>query len=532
MSKNLLINAQIHTLDDAHPTATALAIDAGRIVAIGETSQLQAKFGDSYKSEDLHGQVILPGLTDAHLHLQLYVQGLEMVDCETATREECLRRLSERVRQTPPGEWVRGTNWNHNAWEETHVSADELDAIAPHNPIYITHKSYHSAWVNHHALELARLNAETPDPPGSRLGRLPDGSPDGVLYEGSAMMLVEGIIPAPTPQQLQRMFHDAQPGLWQVGLTGVHDFDRRDCFSALQMLHTDGELKLRVLKSIPLENLHAAVELGLRSGFGDDMLRIGSVKAFMDGALGPQTAAMLAPYEGSQNDRGILILDSEELFEHARLAARNGLSMAVHAIGDRAVREVLNAYQWLREYERANPATTKLRHRIEHVQLIHPNDVHRLAELEIIASMQPLHATSDMLMADRFWGERSRLAYAPRAQLQAGARVAFGSDAPIEAPNPFLGLHAAVTRRRADGSPGVDGWYPEQRLSLSEALHGFTRGPAYAAGMEDRLGRLAPGFLADLIVLERDPFKIDPHELQHLRPVRTMVGGKWVYRKN
>jgi hypothetical protein len=260
------------------------------------------------------------------------------------------------------------------------------------------------------------------------------------------------------------------------------------------------------------------------------MLRIGPVKAFMDGALGPRTAAMLAPYDGSADDRGILMMDGEQLLEHACLAAENGLSMAVHAIGDRATRAVLDAYQRLRTYERRHLASPGLRHRIEHVQLIHPADVGRLAALNVIASMQPVHATSDMPMADRYWGRRAELSYALRAQLQAGACLALGSDAPVESPNPFLGIHAAVTRRRADGSPGVEGWHPAQRLRFVEALHGFTRGAAYAAGMEDRLARLAPGYLADLIALDADPFHCDPHELQFLLPVRTMVGGEWVFR--
>jgi hypothetical protein len=274
-----------------------------------------------------------------------------------------------------------------------------------------------------------------------------------------------------------------------------------------------------------------AVDLGLRSGFGDDMLRIGPVKAFTDGALGPQTAAMLAPFEGSDNDRGILMMDADALFEHARLAAENGLSMAVHAIGDRANREVLDAYERLRAYERDHLGSPDLRHRIEHVQLIHPADAGRLGALNIIASMQPLHATSDMVMADRHWGPRASLSYALRTQLEAGACLACGSDAPVESPNPFLGLHAAVTRRRADGSPGEAGWYPAERLSVMEALLGFTAGAAYAAGMEDRLGRLSPGTLADLIVLNADPFRCAPQELQFIQPIATMVGGEWVSRR-
>ena len=291
-----------------------------------------------------------------------------------------------------------------------------------------------------------------------------------------------------------------------------------------------GKLKLRVLKNLPVDLLDQAYELGLRGGFGDDMLRIGNVKVFMDGALGPHTAAMFQPYIGEEENRGILNLDGEELFEHGRKAAQVGLGMTVHAIGDRANHEVLNAYEQLRTYEQENNLP-RLRHRIEHVQVLHPDDAPRLSRLNVIASMQPIHATSDMLMADRFWGDRARLAYAMKTQLDFGARLALGSDAPVESPNPFWGLHAAVTRRRADGSPSAEGWYPEQRLSMAEAVAGYTIGPAYAAYMEDRLGRLAPNHLADLIVLDasHDPFTCDPDDLLTLKSSATMVGGEWVY---
>ena len=530
MNSTLIINARLYTLDDQQPSASAIAIDQGRILAVGSTDALLAEFAGRLAVEDLHGKVVLPGLTDAHLHLQYYAFELDMVDCETATYAECLQRVAERARQTPPGEWLRGHGWNQNAWVDGSPSAADLDAAAPHNPLFLMHKSHHSAWVNQAALRLAGVTRATPDPEGGRLGRTEDGALDGILYE-SAMALVEQHIPEPSLDKITQTIHKALPTLWQVGLTGVHDFDRGDCFRALQILHAAGELHLRVLKSIPLEDLPYAARVGLRRGFGDDMLRIGGVKAFMDGALGPQTAAMLAPYEGSADERGILMMDAEQLFEHARLAAENGLPMAVHAIGDRAVHEVLNAYQQLRRYEHAQLGAPDLRHRIEHVQLLHPDDAGRLAELGIIASMQPIHATSDLYMADRYWGGRARLSYAWRTQLAQGARLAFGSDAPVESPNPFLGLHAAVTRRRVDGSPGEQGWYPEQRLTLLEALHAFTTGPAYAAGMQDRLGRLSPGYLADLIVLEADPFTCPPHELQYLRPECTMVAGEWVFSK-
>jgi hypothetical protein len=312
-----------------------------------------------------------------------------------------------------------------------------------------------------------------------------------------------------------------------MGLTGIHDFDRRDSFMALQQLHARGGLKLRVNKNIPVDGLDHAFELGLRTGFGDDWLWIGSVKAFMDGALGPHTAAMFQPYLNEPENRGILNMDGEELFEYCRRAADVGLSMAVHAIGDRANHEVLNAYEQLRKYE-TEKGLPHLRHRVEHVQILHPDDAPRFAKLNVIASMQPIHAPSDMHAADRLWGERSALAYAWRTQLNHGAPLAFGSDAPVESPNPFWGLHAAVTRRRPDGTPSADGWYSEQKLTLAEALSAYTLGAAYAANAEHRLGKLAKNYLADLIVLEQDVFSMPPDELLQMSVDGVMVNGEWV----
>jgi predicted amidohydrolase YtcJ len=370
----------------------------------------------------------------------------------------------------------------------------------------------------------------TPDPEGGRIGRLPNGDPDGILFE-SAMGMLEDSIPEPGFEQMVQAIQSSIRLLWQMGLTGVHDFDRSRCFSALQVLHQRHELKLRVLKNFHLEDLPHAVEIGLHSGFGDDFLRIGSLKLFSDGALGPHTGAMLQPYEDEPLNQGMLTMDAEAIVECGRTAVGNGISMAVHAIGDRANREVLNAYAKLRDFERSFSQTTNtpLRHRIEHVQVIHPDDIYRFSALNIIASMQPIHATSDMLMADRFWGERSAYAYAWRSQLSQHTKLIFGSDAPVETPNPFSGIHAAVTRRRADGTPSTHGWYPDQRLTVDEAVQAYTTGPAYAASMEERLGKLAPGYLADLIVLNEDPFGCAPEELLTIHPMATMVGGEWVY---
>ncbi len=523
---HVLYNAKIHTQDVKQPLVNALAFRNGRIVALGTDEQVLTAFPSRASAQDMDGLVILPGLTDAHIHLEYYGRGLQKVDCETPTKAECLRRVTDRLRSTPPGKWVLGHGWNQNVWEGgAFPCAADLDAISRTHPILLTAKSLHAAWANSLALQMAGINAKNaqhnPMIPLDAQGNL-----SGILLEDASELILSRI-PAPSPDELNAALLDAQTSLWKMGITGVHNFDGGRCFSALQAIHCAGKLRLRVLQDVPLDLLDHAVGLGLRGGFGDDFLRIGSVKAFMDGALGPQTAAMLEPFEQATNNKGMLLMDGEQLFEHGKKAAQCGLSMAVHAIGDRATHEALNAFEQLRSYERTQ-GLPALRHRIEHLQLLHTQDVDRPARLGVIASMQPVHATSDMEIAERYWGQRAALSYAWQSQRQAGALLVFGSDAPVESPNPFWGLHAAVTRRRMDGSPGKEGWYAEQRLSLTYALHAYTTAAAFAAGMEDRLGMLSPGFYADLIVLEQDPFEMDAQDLHSLQVRGTLVNGEWV----
>jgi predicted amidohydrolase YtcJ len=522
----LLINARIHTLDPVQPVVSVLALDGGRIVAAGG-DELLGEFDGSAR-EDLRGRVVLPGLTDAHIHLQELALSRSIIQCEGLSIDEIRARVAQKGKQVDPSLWVRGHGWNQNDWGGAWPAAADLSEAAPATPCYLTAKSLHAAWVNRRALELAGITASTPDPLNGQIQRGLNGEPTGLLFE-NAMQLVEKIIPEPSPEDLARQFQSLELDLWKCGLTGVHDFDRRTCFQALQLLHERGELHLRVLKSIPQSLLSHAAELGLRTGFGDDFLHIGPVKLFADGALGPHTGAMFEPYVDEPQNRGILLLDNEQLFEIGRVAVENGLSLAVHAIGDRAVHEVLDGFARLREYESVS-GLPPMRHRIEHVQTIRPQDAGRLADLGLIASMQPVHALSDMLMADSALGDRAAWSYAWRTQLDHGAHLAFGSDAPVEQPNPFHGLYAAVTRRRRDDTPSEQGWYPRQRLSVQEALEAFTLGPAYAAGMENDLGRLSPGYLADLIVLPGDPFTCDPADLYDLKPDSVMVGGNWVWQ--
>jgi predicted amidohydrolase YtcJ len=298
-----------------------------------------------------------------------------------------------------------------------------------------------------------------------------------------------------------------------------------DALRALQTLRKDGELKLRVVQQVPEADMDAAIALGLHSGFGDEWIRIGAVKIFSDGSLGARSAFMLAPYEGEPQNVGIAIAGAEHLNRQVEKAARAGLALHIHAIGDLANRTVLDAIERMRKAGIGR----HLRHRIEHAQVLDVADLPRFAALNVVASMQPIHATQDMLLADAHWGVRARLAYAWSSLLSAGAQLAFGSDAPVETPDVLQGLYAATTRRRADGAPGPEGWYPEECLSIGEALYAYTVGAAQSVGMENIQGRIAPGMLADLVVLDRDPLAGEPAALLETGVVATIIGGEVVF---
>jgi predicted amidohydrolase YtcJ len=525
----ILINGRIRTMNPSLPHASALAIQDGKIIAAGNNAEIMAIARSSTPPENLDGKTVWPGLTDAHIHLQQFAASLDYIDCETGTLQEMVQRVANKARTTPPGRWIRGHGWNQNRWPEGYGTASLLDVISPSNPVYLTAKSLHAAWANSLALNQAGITDQTPDPEGGTIQRDAECQPTGILLE-SAVGLIENVIPQPSIDEIIQQLAKTQALLWQYGLTGVHDFDGPQCFEALQILQASGRLRLRVVKNLPVDVLKNAIAVGLQSGFGNDFLRIGSIKCFSDGALGPRTAAMLDPYEGDASYTGQLLMSEDEIVAIGRQAVEHGLSLAIHAIGDRANRTVLDAFAKIRQIEKQK-GLPFLRHRIEHVQILHPQDFPRFANLGIVASVQPVHATSDMEMADRHWGDRSATAYAYRTLAVNGASMAFGSDAPVESPNPFLGLHAAVTRRCPDGQPGLAGWHPEQKLSLDEALNRFTVGPAFATNQEKRLGRLTPGYLADLIVMDRDPYQIPPEEIYAIQPAAVMVGGEWVWER-
>lgn len=521
---NIYHNAHIFAPDS--PGATAMVVDQDIILALGSDDQILDAFHAS-KAIDLQGRTIWPGLTDAHVHLQHLAESIATVDCETGTLDECLDRLASAAQSAPEGTWIRGHGWNHNVWTDGYGTAEQLDQVCEGHPAFLTAKSLHAAWVNTKALELAGINTATPDPSGGIIQRDPEGKPTGILLENEAIQLVKRRIPKPTPEEVGAQIKALQPYLWQCGLIGLHDFDGEECWAALQSLHKAGELKVRVLKNMPYEDMEAFTQLELKTHDGDDWLHIGGIKLFADGALGPQTGAMLAPYEGTANT-GQLLLSKEEIIAIGKKAHQHGLALTIHAIGDRANHVVLDAFAALRQSE-TDQGLPHYAHRIEHVQVIDPQDLPRLAKFDLAASVQPVHAPSDMVMADRCLGNRARCAYAYRSLLDSGAKLVFGSDAPVESVNPFLGLHAAVTRRRLNGEPGDSGWQPQEKVTLETALLAFSQTPALVAGRE-HLGQLAQGCKADFIILDRDPFEVPPMEISRFKPAATIINGEYVYR--
>ena len=529
MIDTILHNGNIITLDDSAPRVNAVAISGGRIVSFGADDKILSLATSKTIKLDLEKKTVVPGMTDAHLHWQWTSRALQEVNVfEVPDKQIALDRVAERVAQAAPGEWITGSGWTQDFWsDKAFPTAADLDRVAPDNPVYLRAKSGHAGWANSVALRQCSIANDTPDPEGGQIERDKSGQPTGILLE-TAMILIARHIPEQTIGQLAEAMKSAQALALASGLTGFHDFDGPDCLRALQLLREQDALSLRVVKNINKEWIHHALELGLRWGFGDEWIRIGGLKIFADGALGPRTALMIEPYEGEPDNYGIRVTDKEEMMQLVSQASAAGLPSTIHAIGDLAVHDVLDVYEAVRkeEAERDEASHTR-RHRIEHVQIIHPDDVHRLAELDVIASMQPIHATSDYQMSDNYWGTRSQWAYNPRIQLDQGAVVAFGSDSPVDPFDPLRGIHAAVTRRRPDGSPGPEGWYPEAKLTAEEALRAYTIGSAYAAGMEHHLGKLAPGYLADLVVLDRDILAVPPDEILDIQVKATMVDGVW-----
>jgi predicted amidohydrolase YtcJ len=525
----VLTNARIYTQDAARPTAEALASIGNRIVAVGSNEEALAAAGPVAERVDLAGRAVVPGFIDSHFHLLGFSFDRQRVRLDGAASIRAVQdRVAERARTLGPDDWVVGRGWDRNLWTASDVAhRTALDRVAGGRPVCLLSRDVHAVWASSRALELAGVTADTPDPPGGKIVRDPDGAPTGVLLE-SAAERVRALSDRPSPETVVQAVRQAQGDLLRVGVTALSNFEGVEAVRALQTLESEGELRLRVAAGITRGGLVRAAEAGLSTGFGGDRLRIGLLKLFADGALGSGTAAMLDPFEdGGPDDRGIPTIDLDDLIERMRQARAAKIGVAVHAIGDAAVRLVLDAAEVVRAD--AHPAAASQILRVEHGQLVHPDDIPRFGRLNVAASMQPIHATSDMRLADRRWGSRCRTAYAWRAMLDSGARLAFGTDCPVEPPDPLLSLHAAVNRALPGGDP-PGGWYPEQRLTVTEAIRAYTADAADALGLAHEIGTLATGALADAVVLSDDPYRSDPQSLSAITVHATIFDGQVAYR--
>lgn len=527
LADTVMYNGRIYTVDPLTPQAQAIALRGPRIEALGSDEAILPLLRPSGCAVDLRGRAVVPGFIDSHVHFLLFSLGLQRVNLVGAgSKVEVLERVRARALTTPPGDWILGGGWDRNLWEDNAFpTRHDLDVVAPRQPVALSSKDVHTTWLNSLALQQAGITADTFDPPGGEIVRDASGIPTGILRE-QAQHLIDNVIARPSAAARRAAVREGIACAHQVGVTGFHDCEDEEAFITFQELAEAGELTCRVLMHLAADNLDAAIRVGLRTGFGNDRLRIGGLKVFVDGALGSRSAYMLEPFTGESDNCGILVTDHATLADMVCRASAAGISAAIHAIGDAANRLALDALQ----AARSQTIDQRLRHRIEHAQLLNLSDIPRFAELEVIASMQPQHATADIDLVERHWaGGRIAGAYAWRKLLNDGARLAFGSDAPVEALSPLLGIHAAVTRRRVDGYPGPQGWRSEECLTVAEALRGFTLDAAYASGEEALKGSLTPGKLADLVILSQDIFAIPPMDIAETRVEATIFNGQFVH---
>ena len=506
----ILENGVVRTLDPSLPRAAALAI-AGERIAGGVGTHETALA--SPERVDLGGRCVLPGFTDSHVHFPTWALAQRQVRLEgTRSLDEALARVASAVGELPSGGWLRGLGWRSGEWSpSTEPTKEALDAVSGDAPVALMSKDYHSLWVNSAALALADGELQVPGGVVERDGR---GEPTGVLREECAWHFRDTYV-RPTEDEMVEACREGIPLAISRGVVSVHDKDGwLGALRVFQRLRAEGALNLRVWQSLPWDLLDRLEEIGLASGVGDDLLRVGYIKAFLDGTLGSRTALLL---DGS----GVEIVGYDEFVDIVRRSARAGFPVAVHAIGDLANRRALDAFEETQDEWRPRG----LRQRIEHAQLLAPEDVGRFAELGIAASVQFSHAPSDRDLADDFWAGKTDGAYAFRSLIDSAALVANGSDAPVEELDPLLGIRAGVTRTLDDREP----WHPEQAVTLEQALHATCVTPAWLTGDERRRGKLLPGFLADLVVLDRDPLGCPVEELGEIQVVATMLGGRWVH---
>jgi len=507
----------------------ALLVDQGKVVATGSHAELASRAGDA-KVIDGHGKTLLPGLIDAHGHVLELGYARNNVDLAgTKSLDEALAKVKAYAAAHPEAKWILGSGWNQEIWKLGRFpTAKELDTAVADRPVWLSRVDGHAGWANSAAIKLAGVDKASKDPNGGRIERDAGGNPTGVFVDG-ATALIDAKVPPPTPQQKAAALDTALAEMASVGLTGVGDAGIDLANYELYRQYADQhKLTARIYAMIrgTGDDFDTISKDGPLIGYGNDFLTVRAVKLFADGALGSRGAAMLAPYSDDPHNRGLLFLKPAELTAEIGKALGKGYQVAVHAIGDHANREVLDSYA---AAYKTHPDGIARRNRVEHAQIVSLKDIPRFVPLQLIASMQPTHATSDMNMAeDRIGHERIKGAYAWQRFLKQGTIVAGGSDFPVESPNPFYGLYSAITREDHAGQP-PGGWYPDQDMTPAEALRAFTLDAAYAEHAEKTLGTLEPGKWADFILIDHDIFKDPASKIWSTKVLQTWVGGKQVY---
>jgi predicted amidohydrolase YtcJ len=520
-----LVVGRVWTGNPKQPWAEAVAVDGDRILAVGARSDVAARAGESAKVIDAGDGLIVPGLIDSHIHLiegGLHLTSVQLRDA--ASREEFVRRVAEFAKKVKPGEWITGGDWDHTLWGGELPDRQWIDAVTPNTPVWMPRLDGHMALANSAAMKAAGIGDDVKDVPGGEIMRDAAGRPTGV-FKDNAMSLIDRAAPEPSLAQRLEATIAAMDYVAARGVTGVHHMGSWADVEVFRLARKRGVSKTRVYACTPLSQWKRLVDEVEKQGRGDDWLRIGGLKGYVDGSLGSHTAAMLTAFSDAPKDTGLLVNTTEDLETWTAAADAAGLQVMVHAIGDRAIRLQLDVYE--RIAQRNGPRDRRFR--IEHAQHIDPQDVPRFGKLGVIASMQPYHAIDDGRWAERVIGSRrSETSYAFRSLLDTGAHLAFGSDWFVAPPTPLEGIYAAVTRRTLDGNhPG--GWVPSQKISVEEALRAYTSEAAYAAFQEKSLGSLDPGKLADLVIIDRDITRTKPEDLDKTRIKLTMVAGNTVY---
>lgn len=527
----VIISGKVATVDNNFSIAEAVAVQNNKIIFVGTNEDVKKYITDKTKVIELNGELVLPGLIDSHGHLTGYGKSLEHIDLVgTDSFQEVLNLVNEKMKTVEPGEWIRGRGWDQNDWEiKEFPHHQSLSKISPNNPVMLSRIDGHAILVNQKAMEITGIDSNTPDPDGGKIFHEANGKPTGIFLD-NAEKLITDHIPKYSTEKLCSIIQNAANRCAEFGLTGMGDagipISRIDDY---KFLIDNNKMPIRInamLSDTVTGDINGFLQKYKIDSYGNDFLRVKSIKLYADGALGSRGAALLEPYSDDPENSGLIVTDNSHMLEVCKAALESGFQVCTHAIGDKAIRTMLDIYA---EALKENPKADR-RFRIEHSQIVNLADIPRYAELGIIPAMQPQHAVSDMPWTeDRIGSERVKGAYAFRSFLDEGVIIPCGSDFPVEIPNPLIGIHNAVTRQDESGYP-EGGWLPEQKMTIEEAIKGYTIWAAYAAFQEDILGSIEVGKLADFTILDRDILTIEPSEILNTKPIYTIVGGEIRYQ--